>query len=110
MTGGTGADTFVFNQTGASNLDHIVDYSAAEGDKIDLQALLDTNFNSGSDISDFVKVTQDGSNITVAVDTNGTAGGADGAGWVDVAILDNSASSVDQLTILIDDTYHQFTV
>jgi len=57
-----------------------------------------------------VKVTQDGNNITVQVDTNGTAGGAEGADWVNVAILDNSASSVDQLTILIDDTDHQFTV
>ena len=57
-----------------------------------------------------MKVTQDGNNITVQVDTNGTAGGAEGADWVNVAILDNSASSVDQLTILIDDTDHQFTV
>ena len=60
--------------------------------------------------SHFVKLTKEGSNITVQVDTNGTAGGAEGADWVDVAILDNSASSVDQLTILIDDTDHPFAV
>jgi len=54
-----------------------------------------------------VKLTKEGSNITVAVDANGTAGGAEGANWVDVGSLDNSASSADQLTILIDDTDHQ---
>jgi len=78
--------------------------------KLDLQGMLDANFNSGSNITDFVKLTKEGSNITVQVDTNGTAGGAENADWVDVAILDNSASSADQLTILIDDTDHQFTV
>jgi hypothetical protein len=57
LSGGTGADAFVLNETGSANLDHIVDYNAAEGDKIDLQALLDANFNSGSDIDDFVKLT-----------------------------------------------------
>lgn len=47
-----------------------------EGDKIDLQSLLDANFNAGSNIDDFVKLTQDGSNITVSVDTDGAAYGA----------------------------------
>jgi Ca2+-binding RTX toxin-like protein len=111
LSGGTGADAFVLNETGSANLDHIVDYNAAEGDKIDLQALLDANFNSGSDINDFVKLTQSGSNITVAVDTNGTAGGAEGANWVDVGSLDNyGTSGADPLTILIDDTDHQLYV
>jgi len=107
LTGGTGADVFIFSETGAENLDQIVDYNAAEGDKIDLQALLDESFDSGSDINDFVKLTQDGSNITVAVDTNGTEGGAN---WVDVSIVDNGTLGADQLTILIDDADHQLLV
>ena len=78
LTGGSGADTFVFNQTGSSNVDHIVDYNALEGDTIDLQGLLDANFNAGSDISDFVKLTQSGSNITIQVDTPVTGGHASG--------------------------------
>jgi len=107
LTGGTGADTFVFTETGLANIDHIVDYNAAEGDKIDLQALLDTNFNSGSNITDFVKLTKEGSNITVQVDTNGAA---DGANFSDVCILENFGTPGDQLAILIDGTDHQFTV
>jgi Ca2+-binding RTX toxin-like protein len=79
LSGGTGADAFVLNETGSTNLDHIVDYNAAEGDKIDLQALLDANFNSGSDINDFVKLTQDGDKITIAVDANVGIGGHDAA-------------------------------
>lgn len=102
LTGGSGADTFVFGGTGASNLDHIVDFSAAEGDKIDLQALLDANFNSGSDIKDFVRLEQSGSDITVQVDTDGSAGGAN---FVDVCGLDSPSGM--NLSILIDgDEYH----
>ena len=108
MTGGTGANTFVFRETGSANIDHIVDYNAAEGDKTDLQVLLDGNFDSGSDIKDFVKLTQDGNNITVAVDTNGTAPGAT---WENVCILDNyGTSGADPLTILIDGADHQLLV
>jgi hypothetical protein len=52
-----------------------------------------------------------GSNITVAVDTNGTAGGAEGANWVDVCVLDNyGTSGADPLTVLIDNTDHQLMV
>jgi len=110
LTGGTGADTFAFRETGSANIDHIVDYNAAEGDKIDLQALLDTNFNSGGNISDFVKLTQDGNNITVAVDTDGAAGGAGGATWENVCILDNYGTPGNDLTMLIDGYDHHLTV
>jgi hypothetical protein len=67
--------------------------------------------NSGSDIDDFVKLTQGGGNITVAVDTNGTAGGAGGADWADVGIVENyGTSGADPLTILIDGEDHQLMV
>jgi Ca2+-binding RTX toxin-like protein len=110
LIGGTGADTFVFRETGSANIDHIVDYNAAEGDKIDLQALLDGNFDSGSNINDFVKVTQDGNNITVSVDTNGAAGGAGGATWENVFILENYDTPGSDLALLIDGTDHHLTV
>ena len=74
----------------SGNFDQLVLGGRAEGDKIDLQALLDTHFNSGGNIDDFVKVTQDGSHVTVAVDTNGTAGGAN---WENVCILDDYGTS-----------------
>jgi len=107
LTGGPGADTIVFREIGSANIDHIVDYNAAEGDKIDLQALLDTNFDSGSDISDFVKLTQDGNNITVAVDTDGTGGGAN---FSDVCILENCGTPGNNLTVLADGYDHHLTV
>ena len=85
-----------------------VDYNVAEGDKIDLQALLDTNFNSGSNIDDFVKLTHDGnSNITVAVDTDGTAGGAR---FSDICILENYGTPGNDLALLIDGYDHHLTV
>ena len=107
LTGGTGADTFVFRETGSANIDHIVDFNAAEGDKIDLQALLDGNFNSGSDINDFVKVTQDGNNVTVAVDTDGAGTGAT---WENVSILENYGTPGNDLALLIDGTDHHLMV
>ena len=107
LTGGPGADTFVFRETGSANIDHIVDYNTAEGDKIDLQALLDTNFSSGSNINDFVKLTQDGNNITIAVDTNGPV---DGANFSDVCILENYGTPGNDLTVLIDGYDHHLTV
>ncbi|OGP85151.1 MAG: hypothetical protein A2V87_01920 [Deltaproteobacteria bacterium RBG_16_58_17] len=107
LIGGPGADTFVFRETGSANIDHIVDYNAAEGDKIDLQALLDGNFNSGSNINDFVKLTQDGNNIIVAVDTDGTANGAN---FSDVFTLENYGTPGNDLTVLIDGYDHHLTV
>ncbi|MNF48642.1 Poly(beta-D-mannuronate) C5 epimerase 1 [compost metagenome] len=86
LIGGTGADSFVFAATGAPNLDQVLDYSFAEGDKLDLSALLDANFVSGSQVSDFVKLVQTGTDITVQVDVNGAAGGAS---FADVAVLTN---------------------
>jgi hypothetical protein len=67
-------------------VDAIVDFSYVEGDKIDLSSLLDANFGPTSTVSDFVRLTQTGSNITVQVDTNGAVGGTN---FVDVAILTN---------------------
>jgi Ca2+-binding RTX toxin-like protein len=88
LSGGRGGDTFAFTAPViAANLDLIVDYSYVEGDKIDLSALLNANFDPGVDtVSDFVRLTQVGSNITVQVDADGTTGGAN---WADVAMLSN---------------------
>jgi VCBS repeat-containing protein len=86
LSGGRGADSFVFAETGASNVDAIVDFSYVEGDRIDLSGLLDANFGPASVVSDFVRLVQSGSNITVQVDTNGAVGGAN---FVDVGVLTN---------------------
>ncbi|HEX2840438.1 DUF5801 repeats-in-toxin domain-containing protein [Hyphomicrobium sp.] len=88
LSGGRGADTFVFAETpGSANADVIVDYSYVEGDVVDLSALLDASFGSGSNLADFVRLTVSGSNIVVEVDTNGTAGGQN---FQQVATLEDS--------------------
>ena len=108
LIGGTGADTFKFAETGALNLDSVLDYSFAEGDKLDLSALLDANFVSGSQVSDFVKLVQTGTDITVQVDVNGAAGGAS---FTDVAVLTNSGTSgSDLVRAWFGDVDHTLTV
>jgi Ca2+-binding RTX toxin-like protein len=86
LSGGRGADAFTFAESGAANVDAIIDFSYVEGDKIDLSGLLDANFGPTSNVSDFVRLTQTGSNITVQVDANGAAGGVS---FVDVAVVTN---------------------
>jgi T1SS-143 domain-containing protein len=93
LRGGSGADTFKFGETGASNLDTIFDYVAAENDVIDLSALLGPASGAaanGSNINDYVKLTQTGTDILVQVDVNGTAGGSS---FTDVALLSGYGTS-----------------
>ena len=84
LSGGRGADNFRLDDV--LGTDVVIDYSYVEGDAIVLTDLLDTNFGAGSTVSDFVKLTQTGSNITVQIDANGAVGGEN---FVDVAILSN---------------------
>jgi Ca2+-binding RTX toxin-like protein len=73
LTGGGGADTFVL--TDALAADTITDYNLAQGDTVDLSALLDQALIEGGaqgNLPDFVKLTNQG----LQIDANGTAGGA----------------------------------
>lgn len=105
LTGGTGADTFRFGEHGVANLDTIVDYSFAEGDKLDLSALLDANFGAGSNQSDFVRLTQSGNHVIVQVDVNGT-----GASWSDVSTLQNYNSPSNQVLVEFEQLARQLAV
>ncbi|MCU1376962.1 MAG: hypothetical protein JWO68_4248, partial [Actinomycetia bacterium] len=107
LTGGSGADTFKFAETGLANADIITDYNGAAGDKLDLSALLDAAFGSGSNVSDFVQLVNDGANVKVQVDTNGTAGGAN---WSDVATLTNYHTVNNQVLVEFENLAHQLTV
>jgi Ca2+-binding RTX toxin-like protein len=108
LTGGTGADTFVFSEHGSANVDHILDYSAAEGDKIDLSALLDGKVIDASNQNDYVKVEQIGLEVKVSVDIDGLGVGAT---WSEVAILDGYGTlGEDLVKVLIDDQTHEFKV
>ena len=99
LSSGTGANTFAFRETGSANIDHIVDYSFVENDKIDLSALLD--IATGKNVTDYVEVTQSGSDITVRVDVNG--GGSFEAGTSEVYTLTGiGMDGADPLSVLID--------
>ncbi|MNT99443.1 hypothetical protein D3C72_2422910 [compost metagenome] len=81
-----------------------------EGDKLDLSALLDANFDfgSGSQVSDFVQLVQAGSSITVQVDTDGTVNGAN---FTDVAVLTNyGTTGADLVRAWFGDVDHTLTV
>jgi VCBS repeat-containing protein len=108
LVGGSGADSFVFAEAGAVNVDDIIDYSYTDGDKLNLSALLDATFGPSSVESDFVRVQQSGSDITVQVDVNGTVGGAN---WVDVATLVNyGTAGVDQVKVTFEGVDRTLTV
>ncbi|WP_327440010.1 VCBS domain-containing protein [Pseudomonas donghuensis] len=90
LSGGAGADVFAYFNVNEGG-DHILDYNFAEGDTVDLCALLSANFVSGtSQVSDFVQLAQSGSDITVKVDVDGAANGTN---FADVAVLANTGTS-----------------
>ncbi|EJN23092.1 VCBS repeat-containing protein [Pseudomonas sp. GM79] len=90
LSGGAGADMFAYLNA-AEGGDTILDYNFAEGDALDLSALLSANFVSGiSQASDFVQLAQSGSDITVKVDADGAANGTN---FADVAVLANTGTS-----------------
>ncbi|WKY29861.1 VCBS domain-containing protein [Pseudomonas donghuensis] len=90
LSGGAEADVFAYFNVNEGG-DHILDYNFAEGDTVDLCALLSANFVSGtSQVSDFVQLAQSGSDITVKVDVDGTANGTN---FADVAVLANTGTS-----------------
>ncbi|MGO4367082.1 Ig-like domain-containing protein, partial [Pseudomonas sp. PAB10] len=90
LSGGAGADVFAYLSPNDGG-DTILDYNFAEGDTLDLSALLKANFVSGSSqVSDFVQLAKSGSDITVKVDTDGAANGAH---FTDVAVLANAGTA-----------------
>ncbi|MBN3861189.1 type I secretion C-terminal target domain-containing protein [Pseudomonas frederiksbergensis] len=90
LSGGAGADVFAYLNVDEGG-DTILDYNFAEGDALDLSALLSANFVSGiSQASDFVQLAQSGSDITVKVDIDGAANGTN---FADVAVLANTGTS-----------------
>ncbi|MBB5537214.1 VCBS domain-containing protein, partial [Rhizobium giardinii] len=103
MTGGGGADTFVIadNELQLGIDDVITDYDAAQGDVVDLTALL-SDLPKGIALEDYVRV-QDagGNNATLQVDTDGGTG--NGAGWQTVAVLENFSVSDDVVKILFNE-------
>lgn len=95
MTGCTGLDRFVFDSSTAS-IDTIKDFSKTE-DTLDLSNLL-TSFDPVTNaITDFVQITNSGTNSIVKVDLDG-AGTA--STWVQVATLTGVIGLTDEQALL----------
>ncbi|AWC21143.1 Poly(beta-D-mannuronate) C5 epimerase 2 [Aminobacter sp. MSH1] len=99
LTGGDGADLFVIEHLDAPDL--ITDYDASEGDKIDLSALLDSNFGPNSNVAEYVRVVGSGSNADLQVDVDGG-----GNNFVTVATLQNYDPASSSIRVLFDGEEH----
>ena len=99
LVGGAGADTFVFDHSALSGSDTIGDLSVAQGDRIELHDLLTGYDPSTSVITDFVKITDSGSDSKVFVDANGAAGGQH---FVQIAQISGVTGLADVAQLLTD--------
>lgn len=86
LYGNSGADIFIFNTLSSS--DHVMDFSTAQGDKLDLSAILEGFDPLTESITDFVRATTVDNITTLSVDIDGTNRSAS---FVTVATLDNGA-------------------
>ena len=104
MTGGTGADLFIIEHLDAADL--IADYDfETDGDKIDLSALLDANFDTGDDASLFVRVQDSGSGANLQVNVDGV-----GSDFVTVATLQNFDPATNAVKVLFEGDEHTVPV
>ncbi|PCI54061.1 MAG: hypothetical protein COB36_11180 [Alphaproteobacteria bacterium] len=92
LYGQAGADTFVFeSSTAFTASDNIQDFNLSDGDKLDVSDLL-IGYDPLTDaISDFVQITESGSNSYLSVDADG---GADN--FVQVAYIYNETGLTDE--------------
>lgn len=99
ITGGAGADTFVF-AANDNGVDTIFDFSAEDGDRLDLSALLENYDDVQDSINDFVFATDQGDDLVVSVNKNGT--GTEGA--ENIAVLKNTSTlDIDSIVTSVED-------
>ena len=81
--------------------------SFVEDDKIDFSGLVDTNFDSGDTVSDFVQLLVSGSDILVQVDVDGDANS-----FVTVATLVNynNPTDPDFVKVFFETTDHTLII
>ena len=91
LYGADGSDTFAFDSSSFSAVDTIGDFNVADGDTLDLSDVLE-GYNALTDaISDFVQITDNGSDSVMSIDVNG---GADN--FVQVATLSGVTGLTDE--------------
>ncbi len=95
LWGDAGADSFVFMSASAfNNVDVIKDFTTADNDVLDIVDLL-TGYDPLTDaITDFVEITDNGTDSTLKVDTDG---GADN--FVTVATLEGATGLTDEAAL-----------
>jgi len=99
MTGGLGADRFSIVMYEANKVDTITDFSQAEGDILDIAAIL-SGYDALSDaLADFVEIVDNGADTTIRVDVDGGANQ-----FVDVANLQGTVLSDDLNTLVQNGT------
>ncbi len=92
LYGGSGADTFLYEAIN-DGVDRIKDFNKAEGDKLDLSALLNGFDPVTESINDFVFATHSGGNTTISVNMAGTGAG----GATAIAVLEGTTVSIADL-------------
>ncbi len=90
LYGGDGADTFVFEALADAG-DIIKDFSAGEGDVLDLSQLITSYDPLQHSIDDFIYTTEQGGNTVVSIDTSGTGNVANAVDLVTLEGVTNLA-------------------
>ena len=96
-TSSNGPDTVIYDllsatANGGNGTDVWTDFSAADGDTIDLTALLAGQAVTDQNLGNFVSVTQSGNNTVVSIDRDGSASNTTYA-KVDLIVLENTTAS-----------------
>jgi trimeric autotransporter adhesin len=94
MTGDDGADIFVFKaSTAYTSVDTITDFDAVEGDKLDLSNLLTSFDPLTMALTDWVRISDSGSDSIVEVDRDGLGAGF---GFTQIATLSGVTGLTDE--------------
>lgn len=96
LTGGTKEDIFVFENTANvfSEIDTITDFSMSDGDKLDLSDLLGAYDPLTDAITDFIEITDNGTDSYLAVDADGG-----GDNYIQIATLLNITGLTDETSL-----------
>ena len=97
LTGGGGADRFVFGAAALGATDVIVDFG--NDDTLDLAALLENLGGPGAAEADYVSYVQNGANVDVMVDQDGTG---PGSSLTRIAVIENQSLAIVQAQVQVD--------
>jgi Ca2+-binding RTX toxin-like protein len=95
LHGRNGADTFAFDSSSYANIDQVLDFTLSDNDAIDVSALLNSYDALTDAITDFIQITDNGTDSFVAVDQDGSGSSY---GFQQVAQL-NGITGLDEITL-----------